>query len=113
MSATNGNGAHKVDLLSETVVPCVVDNAVFSGASSSYACNDPHTGEKLYDVASVTVEDCAAVVESAQKAYKTWKNTGAAERRKIFNKAADLMTERKDEFVKLAMSETTANGFWG
>ena len=52
-------------------------------------------------------------VESAQKAFKSWKNTGSVQRRAIFNKAADLLQQRKDEFVKLTVEETTGNGFWG
>ena len=66
-----------------------------------------------YDVSSVTTQDCLQAVESAAKAFKTWKNTGAVERRAIFNKAAQLLQERKDEFVKLTVEETTGNPFWG
>lgn len=112
--ATNGsNGSSTPNLLKESVVPSVLDNSVWSSLTSTYALNDPHSGEKLYEVSSVTVDNCLDAVESASKAFKSWKNTGAAERRAIFNRAAQLLIERKDEFVKLQLEETTGNGFWG
>jgi len=57
--------------------------------------------------------DAIKAVESAAKAFKTWKDTSATARRAIFLKASRLLEERKEEFIKIATTETTANGFWG
>lgn len=109
VGTTNGSSSHA--LLNRPIVPCALDNAPWSG-SSSYALLDPHSGEKLYDVSSVIEQDCLQTIESAASAFKSWKSTGAAERRAIFNRAAGLLMDRKDEYIKLSMSETTANAFW-
>lgn len=115
MSAINGttNTTSAHSLLEGKTVPSVLDNQAWEGLNGSYDLNDPHSGELLYKVASVTPDDCLKAVESAHEAFKSWKTYSPVGKRAIFNKAADLLMERKDEFVKLAMEETTANAFWG
>jgi len=99
-------------LVNEKTVPRVLDNAAWSGLDTTYDLNDPHSGELLYKVASVTPDNCLAAVESAAKAFKTWKNYSAHGRRAIFLKALALLDERKGEYIKLSQEETTGNEFW-
>lgn len=61
----------------------------------------------------VTPENCLKAVESAHKAFKTWKNHSAVARRAIFLRAAQLLEERKADYIKLVTEETTGNEFWG
>jgi acyl-CoA reductase-like NAD-dependent aldehyde dehydrogenase len=41
-----------------------------------------------------------------------WKDTSPFTRRAIFLKALGLLEQRKNDFIQLAIHETTANGFW-
>lgn len=41
------NGTTSSGLTDEKTVPCVLDNAVWSGLDKTYHLNDPHSGELL------------------------------------------------------------------
>jgi len=99
--------------MSDTTIPSILDNAPFQELAQTYDLNDPHTGDLLYKVSCVKEADAIKAVESAAKAFKTWKDTSATSRRAIFLNASRLLEERKEEFIKIATTETTANGFWG
>lgn len=58
------------------------------------------------------MDQALTAVDSAAKALPAWKATSPFARRAIFLKALSLLEERKDEFIQLAISETTGNGFW-
>jgi len=105
--------ASSASLVDREVVPSVIDNKAWEGLKETYDLNDPHSGELLYKVSCVGPNEAAKAVESAAKAFKTWKNTSSSERRAIFSKALRLLEERKDQFVGLTVKETTGNQFWG
>ena len=67
----------------------------------------PANGEELATCAEATREDVDKAVDSAWKAFKTWKNTTVAERAVILNKIADIIDENKE---LLAMVESLDNG---
>ena len=51
------NGADKPSnsgLVNEKTVPCVLDNAAWSGLDTTYDLNDPHSGELLVRVSHPT-----------------------------------------------------------
>lgn len=66
----------------------------------------------IYHAVSANVAQAMNAVDSASAAFQTWKNTTAVERRDILFKAADLILERKDAFVKAQMDETSSSEFW-
>ncbi len=67
----------------------------------------PADGRELATCAEATREDVDRAVESAWKAFESWKNTTAAERAAVLNKIADIIDENKE---LLAMVETLDNG---
>lgn len=67
----------------------------------------PADGRELATCAEATGEDVDRAVESAWKAFESWKNTTVAERAAVLNKIADIIDENKE---LLAMVETLDNG---
>lgn len=112
MVASNGSNGSAGHLYESEKIPSIVDNAAYAGAGSEYDLNDPHSGELLYKVSSVTKDTVQPAIESAATAFKSWKKTGPAERRAIFLRALALLEERKEEFIKISVHETTANIQW-
>lgn len=68
---------------------------------------NPANGELLAECAQATDEDLDLAVDSAWKAWDSWKKTTPAERAKILNKIADIIDENAEH---LAMVETLDNG---
>jgi acyl-CoA reductase-like NAD-dependent aldehyde dehydrogenase len=59
------------------------------------------------------VADALTAVESAQKAFQSWKKTKPTARRDIFLEAAKIVEKRGEELGKYMMDETAASEFWG
>ncbi|CAD6568982.1 MAG: hypothetical protein CYPHOPRED_003010 [Cyphobasidiales sp. Tagirdzhanova-0007] len=104
--------ASSISFIAGEIVPSILDNAPYSSLKATYDLTDPNTGDVLYKVSCVKVEDALQICESAAKAFKKWQFHSPAAKRAIFLKALALLEERKEQFIKLAVSETTANGLW-
>lgn len=104
-----------VDVLSNpfagTEVPCVINGQPYM-CSKTYPRKDPHTGKHLFNVSAATEADVHAAIESAQAAFPAWRATAPAERRKIFQNAARIIEERREQIVKLGVYETTNTEPW-
>ncbi|PMD58747.1 aldehyde dehydrogenase [Hyaloscypha bicolor E] len=93
-------------------VPAIIDNKdVYFDVS--FSVRSPVTGSRLHDSTSASVADALTAVESAQKAFQSWKKTKPTARRDIFLKAAKIVEKRGDELGKYMMDETAASEFWG
>ena len=68
---------------------------------------NPANGELLAECAQATDVDLDLAVDSAWKAWDSWKQTTPAERAKILNRIADIIDENAEH---LAMVETLDNG---
>lgn len=68
---------------------------------------NPANGELLAECAQATDADLDLAVDSAWKAWDSWKQTTHAERAKILNRIADIIDENAEH---LAMVETLDNG---
>ncbi|GAA5928478.1 hypothetical protein JCM3775_000623 [Rhodotorula graminis] len=100
-------------ILNADTVPCYLDGQPWTSTSASYDVKDPHKPERsLHKVNSITADDVPRVVESAAKAFKTWKTTSVAKRRAIFLKAAQIFKDRLPEFAQVEAEETTSTGNW-
>ncbi len=73
---------------------------------------NPVSGERASVAAAAVAADVDKAVQSAQAAFAAWSKTGPSERRKILNKAADLMEERTPQFVEVGLRETGATAPW-
>lgn len=68
----------------------------------------PSTGEKVWSSCGATKHEAIQAVEAAQRAFKSWRKTKPAERRKILLKAADIMESRTAELSDYVKQETGA-----
>ena len=72
----------------------------------------PSTGDKVWSSCGATAKEATEAVESAQRAFKSWRKTKPAERRQILLKAADIMEARRAELKEYMALETGAlDGF--
>jgi acyl-CoA reductase-like NAD-dependent aldehyde dehydrogenase len=74
--------------------------------------HDPVTGDLASTAAAAGVDDALSAVAAAQAAFPDWSATTPLERRRLLNKAADIMDARTTDFIALAMAETGATGPW-
>ncbi|TDZ66080.1 Vanillin dehydrogenase [Colletotrichum trifolii] len=72
----------------------------------------PATGKALHKCGSASEKDALAAVESAAKAFKSWRKTTLIERRDIFLKTADILDSRKEELSRIMSEETGAAAGW-
>lgn len=61
----------------------------------------PYTEEKIAEITDSNIEDVNAAVNSARKAFESWKNTTPQERSNLFLKLAQILEENKERLVKL------------
>jgi acyl-CoA reductase-like NAD-dependent aldehyde dehydrogenase len=78
------------------------------GASDgrTYEDLDPFTGDTVAHVAAGSRADARSAIDAAAAAFPAWSQTPAAERQRIFLKAADLLEARRDDVVGWLARET-------
>ena len=74
-------------------------------SARTFAVNNPATGEKIADVADLTVEDTTKAIELAYEAQKEWRARTAKERCAILLKWNDLMLENQDDLGRILTAE--------
>ncbi len=72
----------------------------------------PHTGEVIAEVAAAAPEDVTRAVDAADAAFAGWSATPPTQRRKILNRAADLLEERAADAAALMGRETGGTFGW-
>ncbi|KAL0935251.1 aldehyde dehydrogenase [Colletotrichum truncatum] len=72
----------------------------------------PATSKVLHKCGSATEKDALAAVDSAAKAFKSWRRTTPSERQEIFLKTAAIMQSRKEELSRIMSEETGAAPGW-
>ena len=70
-----------------------------------FATVNPYTGETEREFPFLDSAEVPAVVERAHAACLEWRTRSVAERAAVIGRAADLMTERSDEFAALITRE--------
>jgi len=73
---------------------------------------NPYDGSIASVSSAGSVADARAAVAAAEAAFPQWSKMGPHSRRKLLLKAADLLEERTDAFIKTNMAETGATGPW-
>jgi aldehyde dehydrogenase (NAD+) len=66
---------------------------------------DPFTDEVIHKIASANSDDLDRAYRSAQRAQQEWGNMLPAQQQEVLDKAAAILTERKDEIVDLLVKE--------
>ncbi len=85
---------------------------IAAAAGATFDRVDPVTGQVATTASAGRKADVDAAVEAAAAAFPAWSRTGPSERRKILNKAADLLEARTQEFIEVGIAETGATGPW-
>jgi acyl-CoA reductase-like NAD-dependent aldehyde dehydrogenase len=78
----------------------------------TFTRNDPVTGQVATVAAAASVADALRAVDAAQAAFPAWSAIGPTERRKLLNKAADVMDAKTPDFIAAGIAETGATGPW-
>jgi acyl-CoA reductase-like NAD-dependent aldehyde dehydrogenase len=86
---------------------------VAASGGATFQRKNPVTGEVASTAAAATVADAVAAVDAAQAAFPKWSAMGPTARRKIINKAADILEARTPDFIKLVSGETGGSPGWG
>ncbi len=81
-------------------------------SGATFERKNPFDGSIASISSAATVEDAKAAVAAAKAAFDNWAAMGPHSRRKILNKAADLLEARSADFVKVNIAETGATGPW-
>ncbi|RDB18697.1 Salicylaldehyde dehydrogenase [Hypsizygus marmoreus] len=95
--------------------PLYIDGQeVPSSNKATFEVINPASGKIVGQSASASGEDCSTAVESAAKAFTTWQQSGIAERRAIFLKAAEIVSTEtyKKKIVQATQDETAAVDYW-
>ena len=102
---TNGstNGTSNGDL----IIPLQI-NGKLEDAESTFDVIDPSTGHAVWKAASASKQDLDRAVDAAQAAFSSWARTKPSYRRDIFNRAADILESRGEEYAQFMMTETGA-----
>ena len=96
----------KIDLL-------IGGRKVAASGGATFERRNPVTGEVASVAAAATVADAKAAVDAAQAAFPKWSAMGPTARRKIVNKAADILEARTPDFITLVSGETGGSPGWG
>ena len=72
---------------------------------TDYAVINPATGETLATYPTITDEALETVLEKADAAYRTWRDTPVAERAALIRRAAELHRERRDGLAAIIVRE--------
>jgi len=87
-------------------VKLFIDGQWRDGAEGkTMAIIDPATEEEIGRLSMATQPDLDAALESTQKGFAIWRETGAFERYQIMRRAAELLRQRKDDIAWLMTRE--------
>ncbi|GEO85999.1 aldehyde dehydrogenase [Agrobacterium tumefaciens] len=80
--------------------------------NETFARRSPVTGEVVTQGAAAKSEDALAAIDSAQRAFVTWSQTGPGQRRVLLMRAADEIEKRTEDFVVAMKGEVGAGELW-
>ena len=81
--------------------------STMSASGATFANHSPFDGSCLGDVAAGGAEEIDAAALAAAEAFESWRNTPAAERKRVLHKIADLIEERA---LQIALTECVDTG---
>ena len=80
--------------------------------SRTYAVVSSTTGNEVHSYQSASVLDARQACDSAQAAFKSWRNATVVKRREVLNKFADILERDAEKFKRLQSDETAAGPLW-
>ena len=89
-----------------TPIEMLIDGAWTRGTSGKAdAVINPATGETIGEVPHASPADLDSALTAAEKGFKAWSSKTPAARQAVMNKAADLMTERRQHLAEVLTME--------
>lgn len=91
----------------------IIDNEYRDAADGRvFQRHNPLTGALVSEGAAATASDAIAAVESAERAFALWSESGPSERRAVMLRAAEIIEKRAPEFIEAMMAEVGAAQAW-
>ncbi|KAI0369134.1 aldehyde dehydrogenase [Pilatotrama ljubarskyi] len=78
----------------------------------TFDVHNPNTRKVIGKAAAASAEDCAAAVQAAARAFKTWENSPLSMRRDILLKASDILATKEKQIATAIREETSATEDW-
>jgi acyl-CoA reductase-like NAD-dependent aldehyde dehydrogenase len=96
-----------------SLMPNIINNEVISlPESQNFPIIQASTGTTVHYAQSATVDIGIKAVETAAKAFKTWKKTTILHRQALLNKVAETLLEKLQELTKRETTETSCDPGW-
>jgi acyl-CoA reductase-like NAD-dependent aldehyde dehydrogenase len=76
-------------------------------SKNTYSLFQPHTEEKIADIADSTQEEMLTAIESAHQAFQKTKALSSLERSEILNAAAAILEEENEDIARLIATEAS------
>ncbi|MFP4314424.1 MAG: aldehyde dehydrogenase family protein, partial [Alphaproteobacteria bacterium] len=80
-------------------------NGKWVSADKTFEVSNPATGEKIADVADLSIEQVQTAIKQAETAFQSWSQKTAKERAVIMRKWYDLIMQNQDDLALLMTSE--------
>ena len=90
----------------------IADREVAAGGDRTFDRLDPVTGDIATRAAAASVGDAARAADAAAAAFPEWSGLPPGERRRLLNKAADILQSKADDFAAAVVSETGSPAHW-
>lgn len=90
----------------KTVAQLINGNFVTSSSSKIIAVTNPANNQEISKLPFSSNDDMAKAIESASKAFKTWKKVPVSERARVMLKYQHLLKENHDEIATILSQET-------
>ena len=90
----------------------IADREVAAGGDRTFDRLDPVTGDIATRAAAASVGDASRAADAAAAAFPEWSGTPPGERRRILNKAADILQSKADAFAEAVVTETGSPAHW-
>jgi ABC-type branched-subunit amino acid transport system ATPase component len=86
--------------------------SVAAEKGATFDRRNPLDGSVATRAPAASAADAVAACDAAAEAFKTWKDTGPGERRRLLLKAADALEAKTPRFVEAVPAETGATAMW-
>lgn len=83
-----------------------------SSTGATFDVHNPTSGNIVGTAAAASAEDCAAAVQAAGRAFKTWERSSLSQRRDLLIKASDILATKREQIMTSFREETAGTEDW-
>lgn len=96
----------------KTVPLWIRGKAVQSDSNTTFPIISSATGATVHKAVSASAVEANLACETSAEAFKTWRKTTPAHRRRILYKAAEIYQRRAEEIAGIMVAETSCHPFF-